>query len=130
MFVLRITAAALTALLVGIAVAAHNEPITAATLAERLDGGRTPVILDVRTEWEYQSGHVPGALHIPHTDLARRLSEIPAGGQEEIVVYCEQGPRAFQAEAILEEAGFDGTRTLQGHMSHWRAQDYPVQRKR
>ncbi|HSH42134.1 MAG TPA: rhodanese-like domain-containing protein [Arenicellales bacterium] len=128
MFLWRIAAAALAALLLGPAGAAHNEPISAGKLAARLDEGRTPVILDVRTEWEYRSGHVPGALHIPHTELAARLSDISADPGEEIVVYCEQGPRAEQAEAILEKAGFDGARTLRGHMSQWRAGDYPVQR--
>src|SRR5690349_16979400 len=60
--------------------------ITAAALASRLD---SVSVVDVRTDAEWASGHVPGALHIPLGRLLGRASEIPAG--RPIVVQCQAG---------------------------------------
>jgi len=123
----RLPAAILACLLTAAASASHNEPMSAAKLARQLGSEQAPLVLDVRSTGEYQSGHVPGAVHIPHTRLAGRLSELDAGKQQQVVVYCEQGPRARRAESILEEAGYTEVRTLKGHMSHWRSGGYPTE---
>lgn len=123
----RIVAICLTGLVATAAPGAHMAPMSAEQLAEQLGDDESPLVLDVRTEGEYQAGHVPGALHIPHTQLADRLAEVSAGKQDAVVVYCEQGPRAYRAEAILEDAGFTAVRTLEGHMANWRAEGYPMQ---
>lgn len=128
MLATRINAAVLMWLLAAASsLAAHNPPISAERLSERLGNDARPLILDVRTDREFQAGHVPGAIHIPHTRLAERLTDLPAGSEDGIVVYCEQGPRATAAENILEEAGFTGVRTLEGHMSKWRSEGYPME---
>lgn len=123
----RIVAIWLTGLVATAALGAHMAPMSAERLAGQLGDDASPLVLDVRTEGEYRAGHVPGALHIPHTQLAGRLAEVPAGKQDAVVVYCEQGPRAYQAEAILEDAGFSEVRTLEGHMANWRAEGFPMQ---
>lgn len=128
MLTTRINAAVLMWLLAAAtSLAAHNPPISADRLSERLGDDGRPLILDVRTDREYEAGHVPGALHIPHTRLAERLSDLPAGKEDGIVVYCERGPRATTAENILEDAGFREVRTLEGHMANWRAEGYPME---
>lgn len=126
MLALRLTATFLAGLLATVALGAHLDPISAAKLVEELGDDDAPLVLDVRTEWEFKAGHVPGALHIPHTRLADRLSEVSAGKQDRVVVYCEQGPRAAMAEGILEGAGFTKVRTLKGHMANWRSEGYPM----
>lgn len=105
---------------------ARHDSISASKLAEQLENGGSPLVLDVRTEREYAAGHVPGALHIPHTELAAHLSDLAAAKHEEVIVYCEQGPRAYMAESILQNAGFTGVRDLEGHMAKWRSRGYPV----
>ena len=122
---MRIMAFIVAAILATAAPASHIDPIGASELKSELGADGAPMVLDVRTEWEYESGHVPGAVHIPHTELAGRLSELSAVQKDEIVVYCEVGVRAAVAESILEEAGFTRVRTLAGHMRNWRAQGYP-----
>ena len=122
------TVVLLLALLAAGPLAAKHNPIAAASLSERLDGADAPLILDVRTKWEYQSGHVPGAVNIPYDELASRVATLPAGKQQPIVVYCESGPRAFVAEDILLNAGFTMVQDLAGHMANWRAKGYPMSR--
>lgn len=77
------------------------------------------VILDVRSEEEYADGHVPGALHIPHDEIAVRLTELEASKDKPIVVYCRSGKRAAKALAVLHEAGFTRLLHLTGDMPGW-----------
>lgn len=76
-------------------------------LAEALQGrpGTLPAldtVLDVRTDDEFRSSHVEGAVHIPLYALAGRLGELPEGG---LWVHCGSGYRAAAAASVLERAG-------------------------
>ncbi len=98
-------------------------------LGERLAwGDQALVILDVRTPAEYAEGHVPGALNIPHTDLAARIAELDRARASDIVVYCRSGTRAAQALKLLEAAGFKRLLHLNGDYLRWSAEHRPVLR--
>lgn len=101
--------------------------ITPEELAQRIDGGDPPFILDVRSAEEFEAGHIPGAVNIPHTELAARIDDLPAASAEELVVHCERGGRAAAAADILGGAGYSGIRDLNGHMLAWREGGYPVE---
>jgi len=89
--------------------------------------GRTgaPLVLDVRSAEEFATGHVPGARNVSFDQVASRLGELGPPG--DVVVYCERGPRASKAAAVLRGAGFT-VRHLAGDMSGWRAQGLPIER--
>ena len=97
-------------------------------LMGRIEAGKAPLILDVRSGGEYSRGHVPGAVNIPHTKLMDRIERISDHKSNEVVVYCEQGPRANFAEIILRHNGFLKVRHLDGDMSAWREADLPIER--
>ncbi len=103
-----------------------SNSITGTELAARLADNDPPLILDVRTEKEFASGHIPGAVNIPHLQLAERISELPADTGTEIVVHCRSGKRAADAEAVLEAAGYSAVRDLDGHMLAWSGAGLPV----
>jgi rhodanese-related sulfurtransferase len=107
--------------------AAAGDSIAPAALAGRLAGADPPLVLDVRTPEEFARGRVPGAVNVPHTELAARVGELAAAKDRELVVYCERGPRASAAESILREAGFARVTRLDGHMRRWRASDLPCE---
>ncbi len=86
------------------------------------------LVLDVRSQKEYDSGHLPGALHIPHDELASRIDEVKLQEADKVVVYCEVGGRAGKAEATLTEAGIENVYDLEGHMRGWRADKRPTKR--
>lgn len=86
------------------------------------------LFLDVRTPEEYASGHVPGAVNIPYDEVSARVSELESRRDDAVVVYCEKGPRASKARAVLEGAGFTAVRSLAGHMAAWRTSGLPVAR--
>lgn len=124
------SALVLLAALWGAATAASNESapaIEAAELAARIDEGTAPPILDVRSPEEYREGHIPGAVNIPHDELAGRLDEVPARPDEEIVVHCHSGKRAAMAEDVLRESGYTQVRDLEGHWKGWSAADLPTE---
>ncbi|TFV82644.1 pyridine nucleotide-disulfide oxidoreductase [Microbacterium sp. dk485] len=79
------------------------------------------LVLDVRRAEEWRSGHLPGALHIPHTELRGRLNEVRehAGGRP-VRVLCASGVRSAIAHRVLAHAGIDSA-SLSGGMQTLRA---------
>lgn len=121
--------AAVIVLLLALSVACGRSvpDIAAAELLQRISADDAPLILDVRSDAEFASGHVPGAINIPHNEVAARLAEL--GDREgEVVVYCESGRRAARALSLLGEAGFTRLRHLSGDMAGWRGAGLPQAR--
>ncbi|MGK7311733.1 MAG: rhodanese-like domain-containing protein [Candidatus Longimicrobiales bacterium M2_2A_002] len=85
------------------------------------------VYVDVRTQEEWEAGHVEGAIHIPHTEMRARHDELEAYDDEQIVVYCRSGRRSGIALDILESEGFDNV-INGGGLRDLRAEDVPVTR--
>ena len=61
-------------------------------------------VIDVRTEAEWNTGHLEGALHIEWQDILKVPSDIQK--DEEIFLYCRSGNRSGKATKILLEAGY------------------------
>lgn len=65
------------------------------------------VFVDVRTAAEWDRGHVAGATHIPHDQMAARWKEIHEHRKKRILVYCRSGSRSRVATQVLRAQGFD-----------------------
>ena len=61
-------------------------------------------VVDVRGTWEFEDGHVEGALNIPLDELPMRIEEMK-NLKMPLVVYCRSGNRSGMAEMILKQAG-------------------------
>jgi phage shock protein E len=85
------------------------------------------LILDVRTQGEFDSGHVPGAMNIPHDELSSRLAELDSEKGEPVVVYCRSGKRAGMASTVLLGAGYTNVLHLTGDMNAWQANGLPIE---
>ncbi len=87
-----------------------------------LDDARAhALVLDVRTPAEYATGHVPGSLHVPHTELRERLDDVrDAAAGRPVRVLCQSGVRSAIAHRVLTQAGFDSA-SLSGGMLTLRA---------
>jgi rhodanese-related sulfurtransferase len=89
-------------------------------LAERLESADPQLlILDVRSAAEFDAGHIPGAVNIPHDAIASRMSELGPAGARDVVVYCRSGRRSALALAALKEAGFSRLFHLDGDYLRW-----------
>jgi NADPH-dependent 2,4-dienoyl-CoA reductase/sulfur reductase-like enzyme/rhodanese-related sulfurtransferase len=79
------------------------------------------LLLDVRSAQEYEAGHVPGAVNVPHTELRDKVDTIRAyAGGRRVWIYCASGFRSYLAHRVLTQAGLD-TATLSGGLATLRA---------
>ncbi|MDD3225067.1 MAG: CoA-disulfide reductase [Clostridium sp.] len=76
---------------------------------------KSTVLLDVRTNIEFNNGHVKGALNIPVDDLREKLSDLDKN--KEIILYCQVGLRGYVAERILAQKGFKVKNITGGYKS-------------
>ena len=86
--------------------------ITADDLARMRDDCVAMTLLDVREHAEMLLDPLPGALHIPLSELPVRLGEVPREGA--VVVYCRRGVRSAGAAMLLVHTGVSDVRHLTG----------------
>jgi hydroxyacylglutathione hydrolase len=93
-------------------------------LKQKLDAGENLLVLDVREQDEWDSGHIDGAIHSFVGHLEEKLSDIPR--DREIAVMCSVGHRGSLAASILLRAGFERVCNLLGGYDSWVAAGYMV----
>lgn len=103
---------------------AADAPVPVADVAMQIAEGTAPTILDVRTQEEFDAGHVPGAILIPHDQLAARIGEL--GAPRDLIVYCRSGRRSALVEPLLESHGFRVAQ-LAGSWQGWQLAGLPEQ---
>jgi len=97
---------------------ARIEAIDLAELARRVESGEGPQVLDVRNAGEYESGHIPGSLHIPYGELLDRLDDVPR--DRPVATICKAGKRSGLAASILQREGFEGVMHVsRGNAATW-----------
>ena len=96
--------------------------ISAAQAYEKYQQGA--FILDVRSQDEWNQGHIARSTLIPLDDLQNRLNELPR--DQDIVVVCRSGVRSKEGAAILQQAGFTRVSCMTGGLQAWVAAGYPV----
>ena len=98
--------------------------ITPEDLAARQETAEKVLVVDVRDNGEYRSGHVPGAINIPHTKLEKHMDELrEANG---VVLYCIFGKRTRLAEQTLIEHDIPNVMHLEGGLNGWRQSGFEV----
>ena len=101
------------------------EPLQRDELLQRVKSGEV-VVIDVRPDAEYESGHLPDALNIPFSRLESELKHLPK--DKEIIAYC-RGPYcllSFDAVVQLREQGFKARR-LQDGFPEWKLNGLPIE---
>ncbi|HXW08373.1 MAG TPA: MBL fold metallo-hydrolase [Vicinamibacterales bacterium] len=86
--------------------------------AQRTGGG--VLVLDVRGAVEFDAGHVPDALHVPHTRVGVSADKLPF--DRPVLVYCNSGARSAHAVAMLTRLGFDAIDVNDNFASYRRAE--------
>lgn len=90
------------------------EQITAEEAKNIMDSGEDVVILDAREQDEYDSGHIPGAILIPYTEIENKAEDILPDKDKQILVYCRSGRRSKIAAEILSSLGYTNTKEFGG----------------
>lgn len=99
--------------------AGYARSLTPAEVKGRMESGDHFILLDVRSPKEWEESRIDGAdaVLIPIDELRSRLNELPRDA--EVVTYCRRSVRAYQAEKILEGAGFKDVKFLDGSIVGW-----------
>jgi len=97
----------------------YAKTLTPTEVKNKLDGGDDFILLDVRSpdEWETCRIEVPQARLLPLRELRARLDVLPKDA--EIVTYCQTSVRAYQAQRILDGAGFNSIKFMDGGIAAW-----------
>ncbi len=85
---------------------------------KELDQKKGIMILDVRTDKEYEQGHIPGAIHIPFSDIGEKIKKLKK--DKELVVFCQNGSRSIWAIKRLMGMGYKNLYNLKGGYHAWK----------
>jgi len=80
-------------------------------------------LVDVRTDHEWDAGHIAGARHVPLPELPQRTAELDK--DKPVVVYCRGGNRSSMATAALADAGYDAVKLTDGIVG-WSEDELPL----
>ena len=88
--------------------------ITAEEAKEIMDTEEGYIILDVRTQEEYDEGHIPGAIVISHEEIEEKAEDVLTDKDQLILVYCRSGRRSKLAAKALVELGYTNIKEFGG----------------
>ena len=88
--------------------------ITAEEAKQIMDSEEGYIILDVRTQEEYDQGHIPGAIVISHDEIEEKAEEVLTDKKQLILVYCRSGRRSKLAAEALVELGYTNIKEFGG----------------
>jgi phage shock protein E len=89
--------------------------------ARELIGKENVVLLDVRTQEEYDEGHIEGAELLPYDAITAESAGLPADKDAALIIYCRSGRRSAIAAQTLSELGYTRVYDLGG------IQDWPYE---
>lgn len=92
--------------------------ITAVEAKSRIDSGDELIILDVRTQAEYNAEHIPNAVLIPNETITDKMPELLPDFDAEILIYCRSGNRSAQAARKLIQIGYTNVYDF-GGINNW-----------
>ena len=88
--------------------------ITAEEAKAIMDSEEGYIILDARTQEEYDQGHIPGAIVISHEEIMEKAEEVLTDKEQLILVYCRSGRRSKIAAEALVELGYTNIKEFGG----------------
>ncbi len=90
------------------------EQISAEEAKTIMDLGEADVILDVRTQDEFETGHIEGAVLLPDYEIEAKAESVLPDKDAVILVYCRSGRRSKEASAKLAELGYTNVKEFGG----------------
>ena len=86
--------------------------------ARDLDQKKGMTILDVRTNKEYEQGHIPGSVHVQLSEIGDKVKKLKK--DKDLVVYCQNGNRSIWAIKRLMGMGYKNLYNLKGGYNAWK----------
>jgi rhodanese-related sulfurtransferase len=110
--------------------------ISAEEAKAKLDRHEVDLIVDVREPNEWESGHIPGALHAPRgmiewyadPSYANHKAQLAEAREQNVVIHCASGGRSLLAAQSLQRLGFKNVSSMAGGFNDWSAKGLPVEK--
>ncbi len=87
--------------------------------AVNLINNQKAIVVDVRSEKDYQSGHLTNAINIPFQSIASDKKKLEKYKKKPLIIYCRSGNFSTQACKTLEKNGFETVHNLRGGVMAW-----------
>src|ERR1700733_14239076 len=85
------------------------------------------VLVDVRETDEFAAGHIPGARHVPRSNLESRIEGAVRDHSQHVILYCASGNRsAWAARSMLDDLGYENVASMTGGFTLWKDRGYEV----
>ena len=84
------------------------------------------LLLDVRSQSEFDSGHILDARHVPQDQIASSGEALKKYKDKVVIACCESGMRSGAAARVLQAQGFTKVVNLKGGLQAWRAENLPL----
>ncbi len=84
------------------------------------------LLLDVRSQAEFDAGHILDARHVPQDQLASSIATLKKYQEKVVIACCESGMRSGAAARLLQAQGFTRVVNLKGGLQGWRAENLPL----
>ncbi len=97
--------------------------------ATRLINHDDGLVLDVRTDAEYNGGHIIGSVHVPLNQLKTQIAKLEKHKARPIIATCRTGQRSAGACGILAKDGFEKVYNLRGGIMAWQDSNLPLTKK-
>jgi hydroxyacylglutathione hydrolase len=102
--------------------------VLASELLQRIQSNSAPLIIDPRSEIEFQGGHIPGAVNAPVRKILLNRANLPQDRNREMVIGCMHGQRAKMAKWLLGLYGYRNMTLLEGWLEGWIKSGLPVEK--
>tara|TARA_R110002050_G_scaffold175846_1_gene308681 strand:- start:345 stop:665 length:321 start_codon:yes stop_codon:yes gene_type:complete len=95
------------------------ENINAVVFEKEIENTPDAIVLDVRTPWEFESGHLENALHIDFfsSNLEAELNKLDKS--KYYLIYCRSGARSYSACSVMASNGFAKVANMMGGIMAW-----------
>jgi len=97
--------------------------------AVRLMDDESLVIIDTREAQEFDTGYIKGAVHVPMSQMKKRMGELEKYKSRPVLIYCRSGSRSNYTGKLLSKAGFENVQNLAGGMMAWSNANLPTTKK-
>ena len=92
--------------------------------AERLRAAGATLV-DVREQYEWDAGYIPGAVHVPRSYLEQNIETLVPDPSTNVVIYCAGGTRSAYAAQTLGQLGYRDVVSMSGGFDQWKGLGYP-----
>jgi rhodanese-related sulfurtransferase len=103
----------------------ETREISSDELSQRMSNGNM-IVIDIRENEEFITGHLPAATFIPRGFLELRIESTVPDRSQPICLYCGGGNRSALAARSLQEMGYTEVYSLEGGISKWIRENRPV----